>query len=377
MPMKKLLLAATMLTLPLAAGAQPVDGFYVAGGLGANLRATPPFNAPYTNLGDPSASLHDERFKLKTRTGIAGVVSAGWGFGNGLRAEVEASIRNNEGRSGTYRFVDGEVHRFSKSTGTMNTLAFMGNVFYDLQLGPVTPYVGLGIGYAFNNQQHTGGFEGTLSSAQDRFNQTKGSLAYQGILGVAYPISAVPGLSVTAEYRYFASDAVNMTGTWATNGALQGSQNPRRLANENHSALLGLRYAFGAPAVVAAAAEAPAAAATPAPASIARTYLVFFDWDRAELTSRAREIIKEAASNAQRGGVTRVEVAGHADRSGDAAYNQRLSQRRAEAVGAELVRDGVTRSNISIQAFGESRPLVPTADNVREPQNRRVEIVLR
>ena len=70
-------------------------------------------------------------------------------------------------------------------------------------------------------------------------------------------------------------------------------------------------------------------------------------------------------------------MAGHADRSGDAAYNQRLSQRRAEAVAAELVRDGVARGNISVQAFGESRPLVPTADNVREPQNRRVEIVLR
>ncbi|HEY8611038.1 MAG TPA: OmpA family protein, partial [Roseomonas sp.] len=74
---------------------------------------------------------------------------------------------------------------------------------------------------------------------------------------------------------------------------------------------------------------------------------------------------------------TRIEVAGHADRSGTPQYNQRLSQRRAEAVAAELARRGISRPQMSIQACGESRPLVPTADGVREPQNRRVEIVLR
>ncbi|GAV36929.1 outer membrane protein precursor [Roseomonas sp. TAS13] len=54
-----------------------------------------------------------------------------------------------------------------------------------------------------------------------------------------------------------------------------------------------------------------------------------------------------------------------------------LSRRRADAVAAELVRQGIQRSEITVEAFGESRPLVPTADGVREPQNRRVEIVLR
>jgi outer membrane protein OmpA-like peptidoglycan-associated protein len=109
-----------------------------------------------------------------------------------------------------------------------------------------------------------------------------------------------------------------------------------------------------------------------------RTFLVFFDWDRADLTERARQIIAEAALNARRaGGSTRIEVAGHADRSGTPEYNQRLSQRRADQVAGELVRNGVDRGDIAITAFGETRPLVPTADGVREPQNRRVEIVLR
>ena len=103
----------------------------------------------------------------------------------------------------------------------------------------------------------------------------------------------------------------------------------------------------------------------------------FFDWDRADLTDRARQIIAEAATNARTVSSTRIEVSGHADRTGTAVYNQRLSVRRAEAVAAELVRRGVTRNMITIQGFGFDRPLVPTAQGVREPQNRRVEIVLR
>ena len=75
--------------------------------------------------------------------------------------------------------------------------------------------------------------------------------------------------------------------------------------------------------------------------------------------------------------MTRIELAGHADRSGTVRYNQALSLRRAEAVAAELIRLGVPRPRITVQGFGESRALVPTADGVREPQNRRVEIVLR
>jgi len=51
--------------------------------------------------------------------------------------------------------------------------------------------------------------------------------------------------------------------------------------------------------------------------------------------------------------------------------------RRARAVGAELVKDGVPQNIIMIQAFGDTRPLVPTARGVREPQNRRVEIILK
>jgi OOP family OmpA-OmpF porin len=57
-------------------------------------------------------------------------------------------------------------------------------------------------------------------------------------------------------------------------------------------------------------------------------------------------------------------------------YNQGLSVRRAQAVAAELVKDGVANSAIVIQGFGETHLLVPTGPGVREPQNRRVEIII-
>ncbi len=104
---------------------------------------------------------------------------------------------------------------------------------------------------------------------------------------------------------------------------------------------------------------------------------MFFDWDRYDLTARARQIIAEAAANVAHVQVTRIEVNGYTDLSGPPAYNQKLSVRRAEAVAAELVRDGVSRSLITAQGFGMSNPLVPTALGVREPQNRRVEIILK
>ncbi len=104
---------------------------------------------------------------------------------------------------------------------------------------------------------------------------------------------------------------------------------------------------------------------------------MFFDWDRADLTDRARQIIAEAAQASTRVQTTRIEVQGNADSSGTPAYNQGLSLRRAQAVAAELVRVGVSQAAIDIQAFGDTRPLVQTAAGVREPQNRRVAIILR
>ncbi len=104
-------------------------------------------------------------------------------------------------------------------------------------------------------------------------------------------------------------------------------------------------------------------------------YLVFFDWDRYDLTEEARRVVVAAANNALAGKIVHVQATGHADRSGPDAYNMKLSEKRAETVRDELVRLGVPASEIAIAWKGEREPLVPTPDGVREPQNRRVEIV--
>jgi outer membrane protein OmpA-like peptidoglycan-associated protein len=102
--------------------------------------------------------------------------------------------------------------------------------------------------------------------------------------------------------------------------------------------------------------------------------LVFFDWDKSAITAEAAAILDRAAEQFAATGQTSVALAGHADKSGKDDYNVKLSQRRADAVKAYLAGKGVPADAMGTEAFGEGRPLVDTADGVREPQNRRVEI---
>jgi OOP family OmpA-OmpF porin len=361
-------------TLSLPVEAQPLTGLYLGGGLGANWLQESDLSSQdglrtalgAAGIGQSGTATFD--------IGWAGVLSLGWGFGNGFRAEVEGSYRRNslDGISG---FPGIQVPR--SQGGDIYSYGVMANVFYDFDLGwnfggfGVVPYLGAGAGYVVQNWDNVNirGPNGQINIDGDN-----GNFAYQLIAGAAFPIARVPGLSLTAEYRFMQalSDDVDATfrpvagGTITSRGAVE-------VENANHSILIGLRYAFNPPRPAPVIAPVPAPAAAPAPA---RTYLVFFDFDRADLTDRARQIIADASQASRTLQTTRIEVAGHADRSGTPQYNQRLSMRRAEAVAMELVRHGVSRNAINVQAFGESRPLVPTADGVREPQNRRVEIVL-
>jgi outer membrane protein OmpA-like peptidoglycan-associated protein len=138
---------------------------------------------------------------------------------------------------------------------------------------------------------------------------------------------------------------------------------------------IGLNYRFGVPTPpppTATPVAAPAPAMAPAP--VARKFIVFFDFDKATLTPDAQKVVDAAAAAYKQGGSPKVQLAGYTDLSGTPSYNLKLSQRRADAVSAALVKDGVPKSQIDSKAFGEGNPRVPTADGVREPQNRRVEI---
>ena len=103
-------------------------------------------------------------------------------------------------------------------------------------------------------------------------------------------------------------------------------------------------------------------------------YIVFFDWDKSDLTAQAAGVLDNAVSNYANCGSAKVMLAGHADRSGSAKYNVGLSQRRNETVRSYLESKGIDGGAISTEAFGETQNLVATADGVREPQNRRVEV---
>jgi hypothetical protein len=92
--------------------------------------------------------------------------------------------------------------------------------------------------------------------------------------------------------------------------------------------------------------------------------------DIATLTDRTRQIIATAAAASTKLATTRVEINGYTDTSGTPKYNQALSIRGAEAVAAELVKDGVPKTIIAIPGFGETHLLVQTGAGVREPPRR-------
>jgi outer membrane protein OmpA-like peptidoglycan-associated protein len=137
-----------------------------------------------------------------------------------------------------------------------------------------------------------------------------------------------------------------------------------------------LRYHFGpaAAATESASTYVPPPTVAPAPA-VPKSYLVFFDFNKSDLTPQAVTIVDQAAKNAGPAKVTQLTVTGHTDTVGSDAYNMRLSRRRAESVAAELEKDGIPSSEIEIVAKGKRDLLVPTKDGVKEPQNRRVQIV--
>jgi outer membrane protein OmpA-like peptidoglycan-associated protein len=354
MKLRNLLLAASLGVMPAAAAkAQVIEGLYIGVLGGYNI-------VQDADLSFGPTAIPNSEVEFDGGWAAIGRIGYGFALGNnlGMRLELEGNYRDN---SVDIAKVGGARNG---SGGSQQTYGAMVNALFDWNLGFVTPYIGAGIGYAWTTLEAR---QGGVTIADG----TEGNFAYQGIVGLNVPIAAVPGLSLTGEYRYFAT-LENSFGTTQAFRAANAGSNSVDVDNANHTFLIGLTYAFGVTPPPPPPPPAPAAA--PAPA---RTYLVFFDFDRADLTDRARQIIAEAATNAPRVQTTRIEVTGHTDTVGSAAYNQALSVRRANAVAAELERRGIPRSQMVITGRGFSQPLVPTGPNVREPQNRRVEIVLR
>jgi len=227
---------------------------------------------------------------------------------------------------------------FANVTGRIEQVSVMANVLYDFfPAAMVTPYVGGGLGVGFVDQNIQGC---NLCSAQ---------FAYQGILGVGW--NATQNLRFDLSGRYFGT----------TNPSFQGST----WNNNSFAVMLGISFKFGG---------GPEAAPPAPPPVAAPSFMVFFDWDRSNLSQQALNTIKQAADAYKTKGSARITATGHTYTSGPANYNMALSLRRANAVKDALVRDGVPATAISVVGKGETDLLVPTGDGVREPQNRRVVI---
>ncbi|HTZ69649.1 MAG TPA: OmpA family protein [Acetobacteraceae bacterium] len=364
-----------------------LSGF--AGALIAGAAWAQPVTGPYVSLGGGANFLQDEQIrgnpffpgrKLTFDTGVAGAGAVGYGFGNGFRVEVEGNYRQNSltGITG--------LGFPAAAGGREQNYGAIGNVIFDMDVGAnwIYPYLGVGLGYSWTHLKDINAVapDGSYDFA---VGGTQGHYTYQALFGVSIPVPWVVGLSMTAEYRFYS--VVGNTSYPAESLGSEGRDGPRGYglstgtfgyrADYNHALMAGLRYElFPPPPPVP---PAPTEAPPPTAPAIeqARTYLVFFDWDRADLTARARQIVAEAAQASTHVQTTRIEVNGYTDLSGTATYNQRLSVRRAKSVESELIRDGVAQNEIEIHGYGESNPLVPTAPGVREPQNRRVEIILK
>jgi OOP family OmpA-OmpF porin len=231
--------------------------------------------------------------------------------------------------------------------GKTTALSFMLNGLLDFGADTgISGFVGGGAGIArvkADDYRLINSGRGFLSDSDTRF-------AWQVLAGVRAPLSS--NVDVGLKYRFFNVNDIRMT-------TASGQTAESRF--RSHAVLASLIFNFGEPA-------APPPPVTPGP------FIVFFDWDKSVITPEAASILDNAAQAYATTGQASVMLAGHADKSGSDSYNVGLSQRRADAVKTYLTGRGVPGGSVSTEAFGESRPLVETADGVREPQNRRVEI---
>lgn len=101
-----------------------------------------------------------------------------------------------------------------------------------------------------------------------------------------------------------------------------------------------------------------------------------FDYNEATIRPESMPRIEEVAAVMTRVPTMRMEVRGHTDDQGEEEYNLELSRRRARSVADRLVALGVARDRLSVQGFGETRPLYPNDSEENRRRNRRTEFVI-
>jgi outer membrane immunogenic protein len=218
----------------------------------------------------------------------------------------------------------------------------------------------------------------TFSSVGDSYAGSISGFKTGWTAGGGLEWAITPFWSVKAEYLYVDLGSTTYTNA-ITDAAAVGAAGLKpqpsyqtRVSNDEHVVRIGVNYHFGAPpppppppvvGVVAPVPEAP------------KVFIVYFDWDKDAITPEGAQVIQQAADAYKAGSPVQLQVTGYTDRSGSPGYNQRLSERRADNVAKALAALGVPKEQMAVTGKGENDNRVPTANGVREPQNRRVEIV--
>ena len=304
----------------------------------------------------------------------------GYDFGGLFRAEGEIGYHRhdvksltilNDGGLGAALGTGSLTGASANPSGSVSALSFMVNGIVNLlPRWRVTPYLGLGIGGANVSLNQFRVANTTIADGSDLVG------AAQGIAGIGGRIA--PHVSLALDYRYF----VTMDPSFKDAAGASF-----RSTYREQNVLLSVIYHFGepprpppAPLPIAAPAPPPPAPvaepAPPPPPALPALFLVFFDFDKAVLTPAGKEVVAQAAGAFRSSGAARLDVTGYTDLAGSAAYNLKLSRRRADTVRAYLLELGVPAAAIVESARGKENPRIPTADGVREPGNRRVEIML-
>ena len=288
---------------------------------------------------------------LRFNSGFNAGARLGYEWG-AWRFEEEYSYRRNN-VPGNFALFGLPINGIS---GNRHTNSIMTNVLYDFTVGwAITPHFGAGIGAV----QISDGVR--LPGIGQFINDSIWAFGYQAIAGLRYNLS--PTLTLDFDYRYLATTQPSLR--------IANTNLRYRTGYNTNNFVASVIYRFAPPPPPEPAPVAAPAAPPPAP----KLFLVFFDWDRAEITPAGMGVLEQATNAYKAGGSVRIQVTGYTDLSGSAAYNQRLSVRRANNVANALAKLGVAHSDMIVGGRGENDPRVPTAQGVREPQNRRVEIV--
>ena len=330
---------------------------------------------------------------LDTKNGFDAGGIFGYDFGN-FRLEAEASYRRANARNMLVNSGQGNFP-LAAATGRVSALSFMVNGLVDL--GPDDgPQVFAGGGAGYSHAQ-VNVFSSPDPSTDFAIDGADDGFAWQLLAGIRYPLS--DRVDVGLKYRYFNQNGIDLPGTYtrAPEASPEGL-GPRAVVGgtafsdsvgtrlRSHSAMLTLSYNFlppppppveameVAPEPPAPVEPTPTPAPVPPPVCNKGPYIVFFDWDKSDLTPEAASILDSAVAAYGNCQTIPIMLAGYTDRSGSATYNQALSERRNASVTQYLTARGVASGAISSQGFGETNNRVPTADGVKELQNRRVEI---